>query len=199
MEEIYSVAFYGKTVPGYDMLAARRQFQVLLKRSDEVMEQVFSGRRVGLRKGLNARQAERYLLFLRGIGIEVEIEPPLPSKAPEPYLGPVPPLPPMESIVCPHCGEKQPRRSLCRVCSTDMPRMLAAQRAEVAAVRRAMEPAGGGAGSRAAGVKAVAARKGRRERNQDADSDLALEERDSTSSGLGGRLGRWMRRLRVGS
>ncbi|GAB2898489.1 hypothetical protein GCM10027046_30440 [Uliginosibacterium flavum] len=38
-----------------------------------------------------------------------------------------PPPPEAEEIVCPRCQEKQPKRTLCRSCSADIPRLLVAQ------------------------------------------------------------------------
>ena len=35
--------------------------------------------------------------------------------------------PVVEQVVCPKCGEMQPKRTLCRACSTDMPRFASAQ------------------------------------------------------------------------
>lgn len=35
--------------------------------------------------------------------------------------------PVVDEIVCPKCGERQPKRTLCLACATDMPRFLAAQ------------------------------------------------------------------------
>ena len=36
---------------------------------------------------------------------------------------------PADTVVCPKCGESQPKRTLCRQCGLDMPRFLAAQEA----------------------------------------------------------------------
>jgi uncharacterized membrane protein YhaH (DUF805 family) len=44
-------------------------------------------------------------------------------------------LPPTEEITCPNCGERQPKRILCRSCTTDMPRAIAAREEEAAAER----------------------------------------------------------------
>lgn len=38
-------------------------------------------------------------------------------------------IPPADAVVCPKCGESQPKRTLCRQCGLDMPRFLAAQEA----------------------------------------------------------------------
>jgi uncharacterized membrane protein YhaH (DUF805 family)/glutaredoxin len=121
---VFNVVFFGETVPGYDRAAARRQLQALLKCSPEALDQVFSGQRVGLRKGLEAEDARRYQLGLKGIGLIVVIEP-------------APAIVPDETVSCPKCGERQPRRTLCRACATDMPRFQAALDAAVRETRKA--------------------------------------------------------------
>ncbi|MBS1198429.1 MAG: hypothetical protein H6R18_2214 [Proteobacteria bacterium] len=42
----------------------------------------------------------------------------------------------VEEVVCPKCGERQPKRTLCRTCSTDMPRFAAAQQEAATETRR---------------------------------------------------------------
>jgi uncharacterized membrane protein YhaH (DUF805 family) len=59
----------------------------------------------------------------------------------DPYAAPAPaPIPvntplPTEEITCPSCGERQPKRILCRACACDMPRGIAAREEEAAAER----------------------------------------------------------------
>lgn len=75
----------------------------------------------------------------------------------------VPPAAGAADVVCPKCGEAQPKRTLCRQCGLDMPRYLAAQeaaereaRAEREAAREARRQSPGGvwrdAGEPVAGV-----------------------------------------------
>jgi len=128
---------------------------VLLKCPPETMDNVFSGGRVSLRRGLDEADARRYQARLEAIGLRIVIEPPLTPPAPiAPERAPVPepaspqapqpaaqsapqpapeaapaPIPaaaaPIELMSCPACGEEQPRRTLCRACSIDMPRFAA--------------------------------------------------------------------------
>lgn len=85
MNPVFNVVFFGETLPGYDRAVARQQLQALLKCSPAALEQVFSGQRVGLRKGLDADEARLYQLRLKGIGLIVVIEPAVqPAVAPPP-------------------------------------------------------------------------------------------------------------------
>ncbi len=67
------------------------------------------------------------------------LAPPPPPR--DPYAAPAPPpiavnTPPVtEEITCPSCGERQPKRILCRNCACDMPRGIAAREEEAAAER----------------------------------------------------------------
>lgn len=64
-------------------------------------------------------------------------------------------IPPVDTVVCPKCGESQPKRTLCRQCGLDMPRFLAAQEAlerearEARAAELATRRPGSGSTSRA--------------------------------------------------
>ncbi|MBS1198427.1 MAG: hypothetical protein H6R18_2212 [Proteobacteria bacterium] len=44
--------------------------------------------------------------------------------------------PELKEVICPKCGEAQPKRTLCRACSTDMPRFAAAQQEAAIESRR---------------------------------------------------------------
>lgn len=149
MPPVHSILFFGDVLPGHDAIACRRQLQALLKCPAETMDDVFSGRQVSLRKGLAANDALRYQQRLTALGLRVTIEPPLPQSIPAVALpeapltaspGPRPEVAPVDLINCPACGERQPRRTLCRACSIDMPRYTASQ-----AQQRALDPEPGAA------------------------------------------------------
>lgn len=138
MEPAFNIVFFGETLPGYDRVAARRQLQALLKCSSATIDGVFSGQRVGLRKGLSAIEAERYQLRMKGIGLQVVIDPPLPPDPLDMHITTVSFDDPAESspvatedhVLCPACGARQPRRTLCQACGVNMPGFLAAERAK---------------------------------------------------------------------
>lgn len=145
VESVHNIVFFGETLPGYDREAARRQLQSLLRCSAATMDEVFSGKRVGLRKGLSAIEAERYQLKLKGIGLNVEIDPPLPPDPLDMHITTVHfdspdhhsiAMAPAEDLVlCPACGHKQPRRTLCQACGINMPGFLAAEQAKAEQAR----------------------------------------------------------------
>lgn len=155
MPQVHSILFFGDILPGYDAVTCRRQIQALLKCSPETLNSVFSGERVSLRKGLDATDARRYQEHLEAIGLRIVIEPPLapapalaepapeltlaPKPAPEQSPAASPLAQPGELMTCPACGEEQPRRTLCRACSIDMPRFATSRAAAHAA--RADQPA----------------------------------------------------------
>ncbi len=138
MEPVHNIVFFGETLPGYDRSIARMQLQTLLGCSHETIHQVFSGQRVRLRKGLSPVEAQRYELRLKGIGLKVVIDPPVPSDMLDKRLSAARDDAGRSStanqpqVVCPACGESQPLRTVCRACSINMPGFLAAQAAESA-------------------------------------------------------------------
>lgn len=150
MSTTHEILFFGEVLPGHDPATTRAALQGLLKCPADTLERVFSGERVTLRKGLATWQAEHYLSTLTGIGLKVVVEPPLPETATaqpeqppagadlperiapppaEPQPAPARPEAQAATMTCPACGEQQPPRTLCRVCSIDMPRYAAAAKA----------------------------------------------------------------------
>lgn len=77
-------------------------------------------------------------------------------------------------VVCPKCGEAQPKRTLCRKCGLDMPRFLAAQEA---AEREARE-------------ERAAEQEARRQSRGAAPGDLGERQAGVLGIGFSGRLGR---------
>lgn len=173
MDSTHSILFYGEILAGHAPEVVRRQLQALLKCPDDTLDAIFSGQAVTLRKGLPATEAARYERHLAGLGMRVQVQPPLPgtaaNEAPsireqlfadETEIPSTPP--PAEEMTCPKCGEKQPKRNLCRACSVDMPRLLAAQQASTEEARRQREqelqerPPGARSAPRPAGTNAHA-------------------------------------------
>lgn len=161
---MHKLVFTGQILEGFSADAVRAQLLGLLKLPAEESHRVFSGAPVTLKRNLSAADAQRYLKHLNSLGIGVRIDPPIggaspfptliiddtpeepepppapPAKAPE-AAPPAPAAPPAmtatDEVVCPKCSERQPKRTLCRACATDMPRFLAAQEAAEAEIRAA--------------------------------------------------------------
>lgn len=196
--DLVELAYYGEFVPGHAPEEARRKLTVALGIPPDQVEAVFSGRRVVLKKSVPVAEADRFLAKLASIGILARSEPEHAQNAPgdnaipelaarsdhtpEPGLTAEPPktapLAPADEVVCPMCGTRQPKRTLCASCSTDMPRYAAAQRilkeeeraAKLAALRGAAQPQGAG--------------------RELPEADYALEGASLLGTGFGGRIGR---------
>lgn len=104
---------------------------------------MLSGQAVVVLQNATREAAEKLFARLKSIDLEARIEPmpgatapvaaavaPAESTpaAPAPVsANPEPAAAEVETVSCPKCGEVQPRRTLCRACSVDMPRYAAAQ------------------------------------------------------------------------
>lgn len=145
MSQNVQLVFFGEILPGFNPSETKSNLSRLLSIRPDQVEAVFSGQRVVLKHDLPAREAPRYLNYLQKIGVQAVAEPlnpPRPSIPPaEPTIideTPVPTPLTANEMECPKCRERQPKRTLCRNCGTDMPRFLAAQesiKAEVEAAR----------------------------------------------------------------
>lgn len=152
MSETVSVVFRGQLQPGYSLEEAKAHATHVFKLTQEKCDAMFGGRPVILRKGIPKADLDAYLERLRRAGLQVEVRPDAPVEAPAApaptaatgglaglSLEPLAPPPKAaeeeaakaEEMTCPQCGEVQPKRTLCRKCSVDMPRFIAAkERAE---------------------------------------------------------------------
>ncbi len=141
MNATYQLVYRGETLPGHDPQIVRAQLAATLKLSPEQAATILSGRKVVLRKALPEAEVARYLAHFERLGAWVHAEP-LPAAAaapaaPAPAVAPVPPPAPakpelaltelVEEMACPKCGERQPKRTLCRACAVDMKRFAEAK------------------------------------------------------------------------
>ena len=185
MSESSQLVFYGEILPGHDADTVKAKLGDLLKLPSEQIAAVFSGRRVVLRKSLPSDQAASYVTRLEKIGVKVFAETlPQVAEVPAapvveqvatppaaPQVAPVPQAaaaavpqtsmlalaeaPPVEEMDCPKCGERQPKRTLCRACSVDMKRFSESQQQaeqearEERMVEREIAMASSGRGGRA--------------------------------------------------
>lgn len=185
MSESSQLVFYGEILPGHDADTVKAKLGDLLKLPSEQVAAVFSGRRVVLRKSLPSDQAASYVTRLEKIGVKVFAEtlpqvaevpaasvveqvatPPAATQAvpvPQAAVAAVPQTsmlalaeaPRVEEMDCPKCGERQPKRTLCRACSVDMKRFSESQQQaeqearEERMVEREIAMASSGRGGRA--------------------------------------------------
>lgn len=154
MEGSVQLIFAGEVLDGFDAADVRRRLGELLKLDDKRLAMLFSGSQVVIKRGLNPELASHWVSQFRAMGALLHaqqvVAAPVPigaaalpsapavgrdgaAPAPSPIL--VNTLPPSEEITCPNCGERQPKRILCRSCATDMPRGIAAKEEEAAAER----------------------------------------------------------------
>lgn len=151
---LVQLVFFGEIAAGHAPAEAKRKLAAALGIAPERIEQVFSGSRVVLKQSLPADEAPRYLAKLERIGILARAEPQLdaaPGTPPAPvdHAARIETSAAAEEIACPKCGTRQPKRTLCLSCSTDMPRFAAAQKlrqdeeraVRIAALKGAASPA----------------------------------------------------------
>lgn len=69
----YEIAFSGQMVAGADPLQVRQAVQRLFNASEQMLEQLFSGRRVVVKRGLDRATAEKYRQAFARAGALVEV------------------------------------------------------------------------------------------------------------------------------
>lgn len=167
------LVFAGELLEGHSLDQVKQRFGEMFKLEGDRLAAVFSGKRTVLKREIGREDGERYVARLRKLGMQVLIEPlddglpglkPLPAAVGASSAASSAAAPPMaaapapaatfslqelaDEIQCPNCGERQPKKFvLCRKCTTDIPRALAAKAedAERARAERlaAREQAGG--------------------------------------------------------
>ena len=146
--ERYQLIFSGDVLQGHDPIKVGAKLAGLFRLSPAALKPAMAGESIILQNDLSYKQARRYQAQLETLGarvdcqsmaaptvqvweddlLEMPITPPLAGPAIE---GPLD-TPRADQVVCPSCGQLQPRRTLCISCSVDMPRFIAAQERAVA-------------------------------------------------------------------
>lgn len=88
----YRIVFGGGLLDGFAREAVMEAARLRLNLDDKQLRAVFSGRELGLKRGLDLTGARKYLDLLRTLGMEVWCDPALPPAPPEPVI--VAPSPP---------------------------------------------------------------------------------------------------------
>ena len=151
MEGTVQLIFAGEVLEGFSAAEVRRRMGELFKLDEAKLAAMFSGSQVVIKRGLSPELARHWIAQFQAMGARLhaqEVMASAPALAPQAVaatprdpLAPMPApiavntLPPTEEITCPNCGERQPKRILCRSCTTDMPRAIAAREEEAAADR----------------------------------------------------------------
>ncbi|MGM9487261.1 DUF805 domain-containing protein [Ideonella sp. YS5] len=150
MEGTVQLIYSGEVLEGFSADDVRRRLGELFKLDETRLAAMFSGSQVVVKRGLSPELARHWVAQFQAMGARLHMQQVVSSvpdtvaqpmaKARDP-LAPAPAaivvntLPPTEEITCPNCGERQPKRILCRSCATDMPRAIAAREEEAAAER----------------------------------------------------------------
>lgn len=141
MSETYQIVFRGEVLPGFDPVATQTKLAVALKAPADKADSLLSGRPFILRRNLPASEIDRYVSYFASLGARIHAEPmaaaaPAIAQAAAPAASPVAsPYPAVataapvlvDEMICPKCGEHQPRRTLCRACAVDMKRFAEAK------------------------------------------------------------------------
>lgn len=115
-EPSYSLIFRGDLLPGYTVADVKANFARLFKTGPEMVEKLFSGRPLAIKKGLSQAQAEQLQAKLAGVGAQTSIKAegeaapaPAPAARPDPAAtGPDWSIAPMEgNLVKEHEREKK--------------------------------------------------------------------------------------------
>jgi len=140
----HRVIFSGEVAPGFEPEAVKRQLARRMKLTPEQIEKLFSGRRIILKKGLDAASAAAYTKTLGKLGAVAAVEPPPPGRTPAEPAGPSalqPPRPAAKprqnaktkeqnpyqapassrhTLFCRSCGVAvKPRQPKCHACGAD--------------------------------------------------------------------------------
>ncbi|HEY0820705.1 MAG TPA: DUF805 domain-containing protein, partial [Rhizobacter sp.] len=138
--------FAGELLEGHTLDEVKRLFGEMFKLEGDRLAAVFSGQRTVLKHQIGRDDGERYAARLKKLGMRVQVEPldALPAQKPLPAAVAATPADAARTIAapaagislqaladevqCPNCGERQPKQFvLCRKCTTDIPRALAAK------------------------------------------------------------------------
>ncbi len=129
----YKLLFRGKALDGYEPESVRQKLGVILKLDDGGLEQLFSGRLITLKRGLEQADAGKYQTLLEQLGAEVLLQPDAETvlrqdqdgagkKIDSPTAAPGEPLEVAVEgeLECPRCGYCQPMAEECAHCKMDL-------------------------------------------------------------------------------
>ncbi len=127
----FKLLFRGKVLEGHAVGIVRHKLKQVLKLDDSGLEQLFSGRLITLKRGLEQAEAGKYQSLLEQLGAEILLQPDAVAEIPPivpgatTCTGPgVPATIPGShregELVCPRCGFSQPAATVCAHCKMDL-------------------------------------------------------------------------------
>jgi hypothetical protein len=121
----YAIQYDGRVVDGFTVSSVKRQLGQLLKLDSTVLEQLFSGRMITVKSGLDKQRALAYQRTLHNTGALVHIvevtalqRPGLPQRSYAVSGGVVP----VSILACPRCHIEQTQLDRCTRCNMDLRR-----------------------------------------------------------------------------
>ncbi|MGQ5523352.1 DUF805 domain-containing protein [Chitinimonas sp. PSY-7] len=138
MSDTNRLLLSGRVLPGFNPVAVTQSLARLLNISEEKAQTMLSGSETVIKRSLPQTDTARYLKVLADIGADARVESleavlstdaaetPSPSSTQSEPGQRKSSIAIEETVTCPACQLTQPKRTLCRSCGADMPRMLAA-------------------------------------------------------------------------
>lgn len=141
LEKTVRLVFGGQLLAGRSLAEVKAGLPALLKIPPEQVDALFSGHPVVIKRGLSKAELAPYLALLGRAGLQIRVEDETPVAEIVAETEAESASPAVAEMLCPQCGARQPRRTLCRECGVDMPRFAAAQAEQKAeAARPAVAP-----------------------------------------------------------
>ena len=124
MPDKFNLYLTGHTLTGHEPAAVAAALARLVRLTEAQAAGLLTGRETLVKRDLDAERTAAYLSALAqaGVGARKEAITPPPARQEE-----TAPAPAVETVTCPGCGAVQPKRTLCRQCGANMPRMMAAR------------------------------------------------------------------------
>ncbi|MDH4582665.1 DUF805 domain-containing protein [Pseudomonas sp. BN415] len=134
-EARYKIVFDGEPMPGVSLDTVKENLARLFKSDASMIDSLFGGRSVALKRDLVEAEADKYLAALQRAGAKVRKEHDLAAVLslvttddhPEPSAPAAEVAPTNDSMSCPKCGHEQPKSTECQACGIIIDKYLARQ------------------------------------------------------------------------